>query len=63
MTHEENPSVKDMIKEREKIQATVSNVILKDGKYVGHIHGKQITVQTTHEKALIKMAKFVKGQK
>lgn len=62
MINENNPAVKDLIKEREKVQATVSHVVLKDGKFVGYIGSKEVTTQGSHEKALVKMAKYCKSQ-
>lgn len=68
MMHSENESLKESIKvrklieEREKVQATISHVVLKGGKFVGYIGGKEVTTQGSHEKALVKMAKYCKSQ-
>lgn len=46
-----------------EIKMVVSEVKMEDGKYVGYVRGKQVTKQNSHEKACLKTALYLKGQK
>ena len=40
----------------------IVEVKLVDGKVVGYLHGKKVTEQNSIHNALVKLAKYVKGQ-